>query len=371
MLKLTNVFLALPDYCRRALAVFGIGRNVLSLRDKLYFSEELQRFSPAARELRIRYMVRSFMAGRPLGSHIAGFYPFMAENHTWKHFPDLQYKNNDVPSETIFDVIDQNDIACPPRGVATALHIHAYYIDGLLDIKKRILLNEVLPDLYFTGPETNRYLVEEIFSDYPRKFFFQACENYGRDIGPFLETLKTIPNCYDLIGHVHTKRSLGSSSTNFATAWLNFLLSSNLGNCAENCASTDRIVCDFARREIKPAIYIPHVADDLGWEANFEIASDLAVNFELEELPQKIIFPAGSMFWASSAYLSDFKNLELNWKELAPEPLKRDGTVLHAIERMFGAVALARGEVVIIVPPPRAPFVFSEKVMHLCAAEDN
>jgi hypothetical protein len=96
-------------------------------------------------------------------------------------------------------------------------------------------------------------------------------------------------------------------------------------------------------------------------------ASDGA--FGLDDLPRRFIFSPGTMFWGSAAYLAGFPSIVRDWRQLAAEPLADDGTVLHALERLFGAAAVARNETIVIVAPPAKAFVFSEKVMALCAAE--
>ena len=80
----------------------------------------------------------------------------------------------------------------------------------------------------------------------------------------------------------------------------------------------------------------------------------------LADLPQQFIFSAGTMFWGSSSYLACFQKIKRDWQKLAKEPVARDGNVLHAIERLFGAIAVARGETIIIAPPIAKPFTFSE-----------
>jgi lipopolysaccharide biosynthesis protein len=45
------------------------------------------------------------------------------------------------------------------------------------------------------------------------------------------------------------------------------------------------------------------------------------------------------MFWMRSAALARFVDLGLSWEDYPPEPLAIDGTLLHAIERLFGMAA--------------------------------
>ena len=60
-------------------------------------------------------------------------------------------------------------------------------------------------------------------------------------------------------------------------------------------------------------------------------------------LPQEFNFPIGSMFWVRSSVLSKFVELDLAWGDFPPEPAPIDGTLIHAIERLFGVVPTAMG----------------------------
>ena len=64
---------------------------------------------------------------------------------------------------------------------------------------------------------------------------------------------------------------------------------------------------------------------------------------KLGDLPEQFNFPVGSMFWARSSVLSKFVELDLAWGDYPPEPIPIDGTMVHAIERLFGVVPATMG----------------------------
>jgi lipopolysaccharide biosynthesis protein len=59
----------------------------------------------------------------------------------------------------------------------------------------------------------------------------------------------------------------------------------------------------------------------------------------IETLPDHFLFPMGSMFWGRVDALRPLFDLKLDWDDYPQEPIHHDGTLLHAIERLFGVVA--------------------------------
>ena len=72
--------------------------KLLKLRDQLYAAEYLQVFPPAARDLRIRYLIRDFRSGIAIGSHIPGFFPFLGSR-----LIDHQSQNKTVAARATTD----------------------------------------------------------------------------------------------------------------------------------------------------------------------------------------------------------------------------------------------------------------------------
>ena len=84
----------------------------------------------------------------------------------------------------------------------------------------------------------------------------------------------------------------------------------------------------------------PHV---IAWTKNRRIAEDLAARMQLGTLPAEFNFPVGSMFWMRSSVLMKFVELDLAWRDYASEPLPIDGTIVHAIEPLFGVAPAVLG----------------------------
>ena len=73
------------------------------------------------------------------------------------------------------------------------------------------------------------------------------------------------------------------------------------------------------------------------------MALELAQKMGHTKLPCGINFPVGSMFWMRSNVLKSFVDLNLDWVDYPAEPISDDGTILHALERLFGIIPILAG----------------------------
>ena len=225
-----------------------------------------------------------------------------------------------------------------------ALHVHAFYPAQLLGIIERLNRNASAPDLFvsvFTSEGAEK--AREALSTYRGCLVdLQITPNLGRDIGPFLTQFgRVLCADYEIIGHLHTKKSLHVLDRPFAEAWNTFLMENLVGG-ERGGTALDTIL---SAMKLDPAIGIvfpddPHV---ISWTKNRACAEELAARMTFGKLPAEFNFPVGSMFWIRSPVLTKFVELGLAWDDYAPEPLPIDGTIVHAIERLFGVVPAALG----------------------------
>ncbi len=90
----------------------------------------------------------------------------------------------------------------------------------------------------------------------------------------------------------------------------------------------------------------------VGWGKNFSFGEKLLSDMAIKYHDQELCFPIGTMFWARPRGLKALFKLNLNWEDYPEEPLPYDGSLLHAIERLFGVVAVSSGGSILLTHVP-------------------
>ena len=228
-------------------------------------------------------------------------------------------------------------------GLRVAVQLHAFYAEGLDDIVSRLSRNAVRPDLFVSTSAMRLDDVRRVLDAYPGHVAEVApTPNRGRDVGPLL-TLhgSRLVDGYDVIGHFHAKGSAHIEDRATIDRWVAFLLGNLLGS-DDTGPMADRILTHLDRNP-DVAVVFPDDPNLMGWTRNRALALELARRMNVHTLPDQIRFPTGTMFWARADLLRRFTDLGLGWSDYPPEPLPVDGTMLHAIERLIGALPPALG----------------------------
>ena len=224
-----------------------------------------------------------------------------------------------------------------------ALHGHFYYPELASDLLEKLVVNRTRCDLFLsTSDEAKADILRRATNRYVcGKVTIRIVPNRGRDIGAFLTSFaEDVIGKYDVVGHVHGKRSLFVGDAAMGDSWREFLWQNLLG---DSYPMVDGIVERFARDESLGIVFPedPHLCD---WDYNLEIASGLAHKMGIEApLPPFFNFPVGTMFWARTQALAPLFDLGLRWDDYPEEPVPIDGTILHAIERLLPFAARRAG----------------------------
>jgi glycosyltransferase involved in cell wall biosynthesis len=232
-----------------------------------------------------------------------------------------------------------------PRGrfaLRVALHAHFYYPDLVDDFMRRMASNQAACDLLLsTDTDAKARSLRRSTVRYDRGGMrISVVPNRGRDIGPLLtELADDVNEQYDLIGHIHSKRSLMVDPT-LGDRWREFLWENLLG---DQHSMMDMILERFAANDKLGLVFAadPHLCD---WDGNYQMATELATRMGISEpLPPFFDFPIGTMFWARRQALKPLFDLKLGWDDYPEEPVPGDGTILHALERLLPFAARQAG----------------------------
>ncbi|WP_162245694.1 rhamnan synthesis F family protein [Variovorax sp. Root411] len=297
--------------------------------------------------------VRSWATGIDKRKLFPGFHPgiYLEKNEAGKNRLDplaayLQAGQPEGPWN--FELIRSGDRAvATPGDLRTALHLHGYYPELLQEILKRLGTNRARPDLFISVPnEEGAQAARALARTYTGNVVqIRVVPNVGRDLGPFLTAFgEELVENYDIVGHIHTKKSLDIADAATGITWHRFLMENLLGGKAP---MTDIIT---GRMAADPSIGLvfpdePHIVD---WGANKSHAEALAPRLGLGALPRHPVFPVGSMFWARTEAIRPLVDLKLDWADYPSEPLPHDGSMLHAIERLLPLVAEGRSTRVVL-----------------------
>ena len=236
-----------------------------------------------------------------------------------------------------------------------AVFVHVFF-DVLMPELKRYLAH--IPGSYslFITTDTigKKAIIETHLEGWDRgSIEIAVVENRGRDIAPKLLAFPQAYEDHDLVLHLHTKKSHHAS---VLANWRSYLLETLTGSKE----TVDSILDIFATQPDVGMIASQHFEPArhwINWGGNLDKAKALAKRAGISiDAKAPLDFPSGSMFWARSAALKPLLDLKLTTDEFDPEVGQIDGTLAHAIERLyFHVVERAGFDWVKVVQPELAP----------------
>jgi glycosyltransferase involved in cell wall biosynthesis len=224
----------------------------------------------------------------------------------------------------------------------TGLHVHFYYPELATDLLRRLYRNHAPCDLLLTtDTRAKANVLYSATTGYARgNVVVRLVPNRGRDIAAFLTGFGDVLARYDVVGHLHGKRSLFAADPAVGETWREFLWQNLLGHLYP---MMDIILNRLATNNSIGIVFPedPHLSD---WDFNRDCATGLAERIGIEvPLPPFFDFPIGTMFWTRTEALRPLFDLKLGWEDYPEEPVPIDGTILHAIERLLPFVARRAG----------------------------
>ena len=219
-----------------------------------------------------------------------------------------------------------------------AVTVHAYYPELWPEISDLLKPWDSAFGLYVTVPaHADASFAEAIRAEWPQAIVAPV-ENRGRDMAPFLAmAARAIDDGHSLICKVHTKKSPHLGRGHF---WRRDMLRKLLGT-----VSVEQIQHSF-RQNAALGIIAPqgHVLSGTHqFRLNKRHLTELLKKLGHDEDPLPFVFSAGSMFWIRADAMRPLLNLQLRPTDFEAERGQLDGTLAHALERLFPLAARLQG----------------------------
>ena len=262
--------------------------------------------------------------------------------------------------------------------LSLAVHLHLYYVDMWPEIKDYLSnIGEYAYDLYVTLSAENPELEAEIKKFKPEAQVW-VVENRGYDVGAFVYFLNHIRlSDYDYILKIHTKNTTRDVLTHVNHFYLK--------NSEWSKLLWDGVLKTRERvKEIIELLSDESVGMVGSW---FLVTKTLKNTNQVTEschsimrkmgfvVPKKIAFIPGTMFWVKSKLMEPIKNnFQLtDFEESGASGV--DGSMAHAMERVFGSIVDSRGYQIkgvgfeflsafLLAIRPFLRFCFQKKITH-------
>lgn len=224
-----------------------------------------------------------------------------------------------------------------------ALVIHVYFDDILDQTRHYISSMPNYADIYITTDTTEKKeKIENAYADLKfNKLEVRLIQNRGRDVSSLLVGVKDVIMDYDIVCFAHDKKtaqvSPGTLGNSFAY------------KCFENTLSNkvyvENIIATFNENprlgmltppEPNHGPFFPTIGFE--WGPNYDITKKLAKKLNLTvpiSVDKQPVAPFGTMFWFRPKAMKPLYDYDWEYKDFPPEPNGIDGTLLHAIERIY------------------------------------
>ena len=220
-----------------------------------------------------------------------------------------------------------------------AIVIHAFYIDYNEIFAFLLSFYDFEFTLFITSPY--QMVVDDLVERLKKHSVncytnIAITPNRGRNFAPFLVAFGKELRDYDLIGHVHTKKSMHRGKPRYD--WGLASIAGVLGSAEYVSFVINELIVNNEYGIISAEKYhdaIPYYG--YHWLKNFAIGNSLAQQLGLLPIEQKFVnYPIGGMFWARKEAIVNILSKDWMYEDFPEEIGQLDGTVQHAIERLVG-----------------------------------
>ena len=250
----------------------------------------------------------------------------------------------------ILDSKHGTDISEVLKKKRVALVLHFYFEDLAEYCLHYVQSMPKEADIYVTvGSEKKKKIIEDTFSVLENNVKVILIENRGRDVSALLVGTKDFIMDYDYVCFVHDKK-VTQLSPQTVGAGFSY-------KCFENLLPTKEFVQNVIRtfeENPRAGLLTPpppnhgdyYITLGLEWGMNYDVTVELAEKLGITvpiDKKKEPIAPLGTMFWFRPKALKLLFDQDWEYKDFPAEPNKIDGTLLHAVERIYSYVVQQEG----------------------------
>ena len=232
-----------------------------------------------------------------------------------------------------------------------ALVMHLYFEDLLEESYEYISSMPENADIYLTTDTLQKKAaIEKVFAKLPcNKLEVRLVENRGRDVSSLLVGVKDVIMDYDIVCFAHDKKTAqvkpGTIGASFAYKCFENTLSNKayVANVINTFVDNPRLGI-LSPPEPNHSTFFTTIGFE--WGPNYNVTKKLAKELGLT-VPMNVmappVAPLGTMFWFRPKAMKPLYDYDWKYTDFPPEPNKIDGTLLHAIERIYPFVVQQSG----------------------------
>lgn len=226
--------------------------------------------------------------------------------------------------------------------------LHLYYADLWQEVQEYLMNIEQAYDLVVSLVRGESEHLRRRIIDFRSDALIVDFPNRGRDIAPFVTFLNAgVIGRYEFLLKIHAKKTSWNEGRGIQQRHM--LLDGLIGSPEQVCSILASMNSD-ATVGLVTADQAVYSADTPGasMKKNAMMLAALEERITVPVRAKSLRFAAGSMFWARPHVFTPLVG-KIELKDFEQEPIPNDGTLAHALERYFGAVAIAGGNQVMSV----------------------
>ncbi len=256
----------------------------------------------------------------------------------------------DLKNRMHFNKVLPRDYVIGESSYKVALMAHIYFKDQIEYCLNYIQNMPDNCDIYITTDTYDKIeAIQKAVDNRGLKATIVKVENRGRDVSALLIGCKNYISKYDLICFIHDKKTVQFEPYTIGKSFAYKCFENTLGSKEY----IKNIIKTFEEDKYLGIVMPPppnHAAfyGILGteWGSNFvlvkELLKKISINVNINEQKEPIS-PLGTMFWFRPNALKPLFDENWQYNDFPEEPNQNDGTILHAIERLYGFSSQSMG----------------------------